>query len=73
MPTLRRTLAASLTIWEFDFRTNVAPDPGHVPGQPTWKGPREGVAVNGDQAIIKCVVTKIGGCWHGKQSSMEKW
>jgi hypothetical protein len=44
----------------FEFFTNVAPDPGHVPGQPVWMSPRPGVAERNGQAVIQCSVVKVG-------------
>lgn len=42
-----------------EFTADVAPDPGSVPGKPTWSGPRPGVEVEGDFARIKITVLKI--------------
>ena len=39
------------------FWTDIPPDPGGIPGQPTWSGGTEGVRIEGDYAKIK--VTKI--------------
>jgi RHS repeat-associated protein len=41
-----------------EFTTPVAPDPGSPPGRANWRGPRPGVTVKNDFAIIKVVVTK---------------
>ena len=43
----------------YEFETDVAPDRGCVPGQPTWSGPREGVVVEDDWAKIKVRLTKV--------------
>lgn len=43
----------------FEFTSTVAPDPGGVPGKPTWSGPRPGVRVEGEFAKIACIVTKV--------------
>lgn len=45
----------------FEFTTNAVPDPGGIPGKPTWSG--NGLnpdvqTVNG-QAVISCNVTKV--------------
>ena len=44
----------------FEFFTNVAPDAGHVPGQPVWMPTRAGVVERNGQAVIKCSVVKVG-------------
>jgi len=44
----------------FEFFTNVAPDIGHIPGQPVWMPTRPGVVERNGQAVIQCVVTKVG-------------
>jgi RHS repeat-associated protein len=36
-----------------EFTTDVPPDRYGIPGQPTWRGPREGVRVEGDFAKVK--------------------
>jgi hypothetical protein len=43
----------------FEFYTHVAPDIGHVPGQPVWMAPRAGVAERNGQAVIQCSVVRI--------------
>ncbi len=42
----------------FEFSTDVIPDKGGHPFQPTWSGKRPGVRNENDQAIISCTVTK---------------
>ena len=44
----------------FEFFTNVAPDIGHVPGQPVWMPTRPGVIERNGQAVIQCSVVKVG-------------
>jgi hypothetical protein len=41
-----------------EFETDVPPDSGGAPGKPTWRGPRDGVAIRGDFAIISVTVVK---------------
>jgi len=43
----------------FEFFTNVAPDVGHVPGQPLWMSTRPGVWEENGQAVIKCSIVKV--------------
>jgi RHS repeat-associated protein len=44
----------------YEFTTEVLPDVGHVPKQPTWSGDRPGVIkIDDDWAGIKCKVTKV--------------
>jgi hypothetical protein len=47
----------------FEFATSVSPDPGHVPGKPTWSAGRPGVErrrVGADDfAVIPCTVLKV--------------
>lgn len=48
----------------FEFYTAVEPDTPrcHPPlAHPRWYGPREGVVLDGDRAIIKVIVTRIRG------------
>jgi hypothetical protein len=41
-----------------EFVTEVPPDPGQVPGKPTWTGPRRGVRLEDGFAKIAVTVTK---------------
>jgi hypothetical protein len=43
----------------FEFTTPILPDAGHVPGKPTWSGPRDGVTVDGDWAKIPVEIRRI--------------
>lgn len=47
----------------FEFTTSVLPDPGHVPGKPTWRTGRPGVrcrSIGGESfAVIPCTVLKV--------------
>lgn len=41
-----------------EFFTAVAPDAGSSPRHPEWSGPRSGVTIRGDFAVIRVIVTK---------------
>lgn len=41
-----------------EFRTTVSPDRGCAPGEARWRGPRDGVRVVGEFAILSVEVTK---------------
>jgi hypothetical protein len=41
-----------------EFTTEVAPDYGCIPWQPVWSGPRDGVRLDGEFAIIKVTMTR---------------
>jgi hypothetical protein len=41
-----------------EFITEAAPDDGCHPKRPEWSGPRSGVVVVGDSAMIQVVITK---------------
>lgn len=41
-----------------EFATDVVPDPGAPPGQAYWRGPRAGVTVDNDVAMIRIVITR---------------
>lgn len=43
----------------FEFTTAVPPDPGCAPGDARWRGPREGVTIEGDWAVIVCKVVRV--------------
>ncbi|WP_230953246.1 RHS repeat-associated core domain-containing protein [Burkholderia stagnalis] len=44
----------------YEFTTDVPPDAGHVPGQPTWSGDRPGVIrVDDEWAAIECKIRKV--------------
>jgi hypothetical protein len=44
----------------YEFYTDVKPDVGHVPGQPTWSGGSPGVRMDGDWAKMPVEITRIG-------------
>jgi len=41
-----------------EFMTDAEPDRNGVPSLPTWTGPRQGVTVRSDMAVINIQVTK---------------